>query len=239
MNLSGQKTAIITGITKGIGRAIALKFAGAGIDLIGCSRNLDELNTFKKDLHKDFPNTSINLFQADLSKPNEVEGFGHYILEVCPAPEILINNAALFQPGGIVNEKEGNLEYLMQVNLFSAYHLTRAVAPTMMARKSGFIANLCSVASIRSFPGNATYSITKYAMLGFSRSLRDELKPYGVRVSSILPGATYTAAWEGVDVAVDRLMNPADVADAIFAAYQLGPSAVIEEILIRPQLGDL
>ena len=239
MNLSRQKTAIITGITKGIGRATALKFAGAGINLIGCARNLEELNAFKNSLQADYPHISVDVFQADLAEPTQVEGFGRFILEVCPNPEILINNAAIFQPGGIVNEMEGSLEYLMQVNLYSAYHLTRAVAPAMMARKSGFIANLCSVASIRSFPGNATYSITKYAMLGFSRSLRDELKQYGIRVSSILPGATYTAAWEGVDVAVDRLMNPVDVADAILAAYQLGPSAVIEEILIRPQLGDL
>ncbi|MEL7342484.1 MAG: SDR family NAD(P)-dependent oxidoreductase, partial [Bacteroidota bacterium] len=84
-----------------------------------------------------------------------------------------------------------------------------------------------------------SYSISKFAMLGFSKNLREELKPHGIRVMSVMPGATFTASWEGVDVPEERLMPAEDVASMVWAMYNTSYRTVVEEIIIRPMLGDL
>src|SRR6187551_1859801 len=98
----------------------------------------------------------------------------------------------------------------------------------MKAKRSGHIFNMCSIASIMAYPNGGSYTISKFAMLGFSKVLREELKPWGIRVSAILPGATFTASWEGVDLPEDRLMKPEDVADAVYGAYALSGRSVVE-----------
>ena len=128
---------------------------------------------------------------------------------------------------------------MIEVNLYSAYHLTRKIAPSMIDAKKGHIFNMCSVASIKAYPNGGSYSISKFAMLGMSKVLREELKSTGVKVTSVLPGATWSASWAGVDLPEERLMRATDISDSIYGAVQLSASAVIEEIIIRPQLGDL
>jgi len=95
------------------------------------------------------------------------------------------------------------------------------------------------VPSIKAYPNGGSYAISKFALLGFSKVLREELKPAGIRVTAILPGATKTASWEGTDLPDSRFMKPEDVAEAVFSAWSLSPHSVVEELLIRPQLGDI
>jgi short-subunit dehydrogenase len=128
---------------------------------------------------------------------------------------------------------------MMDTNLFSAYHLTRSLIEGMKNRKSGHIFNVCSTASIVAYPNGGSYCIAKFALLGMSKVLREEMKPHGIRVTSLLPGATFTASWEGVDLPEERFMPPQDVAEMVWAAYSLSPRSVVEEILLRPMLGDL
>jgi short-subunit dehydrogenase len=137
------------------------------------------------------------------------------------------------------NEEDGVLESMINTNLYSAYHLTRALIPKMMKQKSGHIFNMCSIASLQAYPNGGAYSISKFALLGFSKNLREEMKPYGIKVTSVLPGAAYTSSWENSGVKKDRLMEAGDVAQMIFSCAQLSPSACVEEIVLRPQLGDL
>ncbi|MBC7721603.1 MAG: SDR family oxidoreductase, partial [Pedobacter sp.] len=123
--------------------------------------------------------------------------------------------------------------------LYSAYHLTRALLPKMMEQKSGSIFNICSIASLQAYANGGSYSISKYALLGFSKNLREELKPYGIKVSAVMPGATFTDSWAGSGINLERIMEANDVAKMVFAASQLSPQAVMEDIVLRPQLGDL
>ena len=109
----------------------------------------------------------------------------------------------------------------------------------MMANKKGHIFNICSIASLHAYKNGGAYSISKHALLGFSRNLREELKPYNIKVSAVMPGAAYTASWEGAGVDPSRLMEAADIAVMIEAASRLSPQACVEEIILRPQLGDL
>jgi NAD(P)-dependent dehydrogenase (short-subunit alcohol dehydrogenase family) len=89
------------------------------------------------------------------------------------------------------------------------------------------------------YPNGGSYAISKFALLGFSRCLRAELKEYGIRVTAVMPGATLTDSWAGTSYPNDRFMPPEDVAEMVFSAYSLSTRSVVEDIIIRPQLGDL
>lgn len=228
-----NKIAVVTGGTRGIGRAIIEKLSEEGFNICTCARNqneLDELSVSIKNLHA---------FKADLSNKEEVLDFANFVNLKCDHVDILVNNTGFFIPGEILNEQEGNLELMINTNLYSAYHLTRAVVPSMINNKSGHVFNMCSVASITAYPNGGSYCISKFALYGMSKVLREEMKPHGIRVTSILPGATYTSSWDGVDVPEERMMKALDVADSLWAAYALSESSVIEDLVIRPQLGDL
>ena len=89
------------------------------------------------------------------------------------------------------------------------------------------------------YPNGGSYSISKFAMLGMSKVLRAELLQENIKVTSVMPGATWSNSWAGVDLPRERLMEPTDIAEAVMSALRMGPSAVVEDIIIRPQLGDL
>ena len=109
----------------------------------------------------------------------------------------------------------------------------------MMPLKKGYIFNMCSVASEKAYPNGGSYSISKFALLGFSKNLREEMKPFGIKVTSILPGATWSDSWAGFEAPEERLMQARDIAEAVVSALRMSAAAVVEEIVLRPQLGDL
>jgi short-subunit dehydrogenase len=230
---------VITGATKGIGKAIALKFAGGGHHLAVCARNKSDLNSFKEELEGLHPDIKVLALSVDISQKDEVISFAGKVSDFFGTIDVIVNNGGVFLPGKISAEKDGMLEKLIETNLYSAYHLTRGLLPFMYKSLKPHIFNICSIASFMAYPDGGSYSISKFAMLGFSKVLREELKTAGIKVTAIMPGATWSDSWAGADLAHDRLMEANDIADALWGAYQLGPSAVVEEVIIRPQLGDL
>ena len=233
-----RKSILVTGGTKGIGRAIIERFAKEGFDIFTCARNERDLISLKAHLEENHPGIKVLALPADLSKKEEVMQFAEVVKGIS-LPDVLVNNTGIFLPGSIHNEPEGNFEFMMHTNLFSAYYLTRAFVNEMMARKSGHIFSMGSIAGLKAYPNGGTYAVTKWAMLGMTKCLREEMKPHHVKVTSILAGATYTASWEGVDLPVERFMRAEDVAESVWGAYNLSPQTVVEEIIIRPQLGDI
>jgi short-subunit dehydrogenase len=232
--------AVITGASKGIGKAIADQLFSKGINISICSRNMDDLIDLKQELISNYTHhPKIHLFQADVSKKDQVLSYADDIKAQLGTVDILINNAGIFIPGSLEDEEDGALEAMIDTNLYSAYHLTRALLPEMKAAGSGHIFNMCSVASIKAYPNGGSYAISKFALLGFSKCLREELKPTNIKVTSILPGATWSNSWAGVELPEDRLMQASDIAEIVWSALSMSPSAVMEEIIIRPQLGDL
>jgi short-subunit dehydrogenase len=230
---------VVTGGTKGIGRALVERFCSEGYPVVTCSRNAEDLKRIQQELESAYPGCSIQTTVADMRQKEDVEALAAFIKEQHQPIAVLINNTGVFAPGQIQSEEEGVLEQLMETNVYSAYHLTRRLLPLMLEKKQGHIFNICSTASITAYTNGGSYCITKFALLGFSKVLREELKDQGIRVTSVLPGATFTASWEGVDVPRERFMKPEDVADLIWACWQLSGRSVVEEILLRPQLGDL
>ena len=229
---------IITGGSKGLGKAIAEKFAETGNNLFVCSRNEVELYKMMQEILTKYPQCTIKAKPVDLSVKEEVKSFGNWCLQF-GAPDILINNAGQFIPGSVYNEEEGALEKMIEMNLFGAYHLTRLLLPKMMEAKRGHIFNMCSVASIKAYANGGAYSISKFALLGFSKNLREEMKPYNIKVTAVIPGAAYTESWASSGIEEKRFMQAKDIAEMVFAASQLSPQACVEEILLRPQLGDI
>ncbi len=234
-----KKTIVVTGGTKGIGKAITQKFASEGFDIIICSRSLEDLEKLKVELESAYHSIFVHIFKADLSKKEEVKAFSAYCIQQANSIEILVNNTGVFIPGQVHDEPDGNLELMIETNLYSAYYMTQEIVPIMIEQKSGHIFNMCSVASIMAYPNGGSYSISKYAMYGMTKCLREELKDKNIRVTAILPGATLTASWDGMEVPENRLMKPEDVAETVWSASIMSPSSVVEEIVIRPQLGDL
>ncbi len=229
---------IITGASKGIGKAIAAQFAKAGHQLLLCSRGEKSLYDTVNELQTRFPEAIIAGRPTDMADKHEVAAFADWCLQK-GSPDIVINNAGHFIPGSVHNEPEGSLEEMLQSNLFSAYHLTRKVLPAMMQAGKGHIFNICSIASLHAYANGGSYSISKYALAGFSRNLREEMKPHGIKVTAVYPGAVLTASWDGFDIDPKRIMEAEDIAKMVFAASQLSPMAVTEDIILRPQLGDL
>lgn len=234
-----NKLLVITGGTKGIGRAIIHNFAEKGFDIATCARNANDLKVLKETVERSHPNIRLHYQPTDMAVKAEVFAFGAFVASLNQAVEILVNNAGLFIPGTVHDEDDGALEKMINTNLYSAYHLSRAIVPDMKARKGGHVFNMCSTASITAYANGGSYCISKFALLGMSKVLREEMKEHNVKVTSIIPGATLTASWEGVDLPPERFMKPEDVADAVATAYFASPNSVFEEIVIRPQLGDL
>ncbi|OSZ73847.1 short-chain dehydrogenase [Chitinophagaceae bacterium IBVUCB2] len=239
----GGKNVIITGASKGIGKAIAEIFAANGHNLFLCSRGEVALYKTVEELITRFPAITIKARPFDVSKKEECIAFGNWCLSFA-VPDILVNNAGLFEPGSVYNEPDGTLESQLSTNLLSAYHVTRTVLPKMMERtsagkNSGHIFNMCSIASLHAYANGGAYSISKFALYGFSKNLREEMKPHGIKVTSVHPGAVLSDSWGNYDNSTKRIMEAGDIARMIYAASQLSTQACVEDIVIRPQLGDL
>ncbi len=230
---------VVTGAGKGIGKAIAEKFSVRGNQVFICARNEKDLLNFANEINDKIPGAIIKYFVADLADKNGVIEFGNWLIRQNVSIDILVNNMGQFIPGSVHNEDEGTLEKMIAVNLYSAYHLTRMLLPSMMKKKSGHIFNICSIASLQAYNNGGSYSISKFALMGFSKNLREEMKPYNIKVTAVYPGAVYTSSWEGADIEPSRILEVNDIADTIFAASRLSPQACIEDIVIRPQAGDM
>ena len=231
--------AIVTGATQGIGKAIARKLLTEGFSLAFCSRSLSTVRQLESQWNEEFPAASILACCADLSNKKENVVFADAVLANFREVDLLVNNAGMYLPGTIAEEPDGLLETMIGGNLYSAYHLTRKILPLMKMQQRGHIFNMCSIASLKAYPNGGAYSISKYALLGFSDNLREELKEHNIKVTAICPGATYTPSWEGSDVAPERIMEAADIAKMLWSAYNLSPQANVENIIMRPVKGDL
>lgn len=226
--------AIITGAGKGIGLAIADLFIKNGYTVLTCGRNDTTLSAAAAS----YPTGCFLYKVADLSVAADASAFTTWCLEK-GVPDVLVNNAGYFLPGSSFEDEPGTLERMMSANLYSAYYVTRGLLPAMIEKKQGHVFNMCSIAALKAYKGGGSYSISKFALRGFTENLRFDLMQYGIKVTGIYPGAVMTDSWAGFDNSTQRIMEPGDIARMIYYATQLSAAACIEDIIIRPQLGDL
>ncbi|MEY2829317.1 MAG: hypothetical protein RIQ33_1175 [Bacteroidota bacterium] len=234
-----MKNIVITGASKGIGKAIAKKFAAQNFNIAICARHENELLECKNELLLINPNIDVLSIIADVSNKLDRDNFIKIVLQQFTNIDILVNNAGTFLPGNTFDEPDGRLEFLLQTNLISAYEITRGLLPKMMQQKSGYIFNMSSVAGLKAYENGGSYSISKFALTGFSKNLRAELAPFNIRVSTIYPGAVLTDSWAGTNLPTERFIGVDDIANIIFTSYQMPYSTLIEDIIIRPTVGDI
>ncbi|MFN4233176.1 MAG: SDR family oxidoreductase [Bacteroidia bacterium] len=224
-------TVLISGATKGIGRAIALACASKGYDLALGARNSNELIALKKELQIQNPKIKISAFSVDFTNCSQISEFVNLVLKEHPKIDVLINNVGSYKEDNVATSNYF-LEEMLDINLKSAYYLTKSLLPHF---KSGdCIINICSILSKNVRKGAVSYTISKHALYGFNNALREELREKKIKVTAIIPGSVSTASWDGIPVNREELIQPEDIAKAAIFAINCSPNTVIEEIIIRP-----
>jgi NADP-dependent 3-hydroxy acid dehydrogenase YdfG len=229
---------VVTGASQGIGRAIAEAFAeepDARIAL--AARSKDKLNRVAEACRAQGAETLV--MPTDVTDAATVAELAGAVTEAWGPPDVLVNNAGAFTYAPLDELSLDGFREQIDVNLTGTFAVTQAFLPAMRDRGSGHLFFMGSVASLQAYPGNAGYCAAKHGVRGLARVVRAETKDEGLRVTTIIPGATRTPTWDGVDLPDERFMPPEDIARAVVDAYHLSDRTVVEEILLRPQEGDV
>lgn len=230
---------LVTGASQGIGAAIARTFAREirGVRLALVARNEAKLAAVARACAK--AGAAAEIFPCDVSDEGAVAAMAKAVTKRFRNVDVLINNAGKFAGAPFPEMSVAQFDDLIAANLRSVFLVSRALVPGMIARERGDIFNMCSIAASTAYPGGAGYSAAKAGVASLSRIMRAELKATGVRVCCVYPGATWSPSWEKSGVPAQRMMPAEDVARAILDIYRLGRNTVVEEIVLRPQLGDV
>ena len=234
-----MNNALITGATKGIGRAIAIAFAKEGINIAICSRNEKDLADFKQELQRINSRIKVVAQVADGSNKEQLLQFAAFTEVQLGFVSIIVNNLGMFEQQSILDDAGDTFQKHIDTNLMPAYHLYRYFGKTMKAARTGHIFTICSVASLNPIPEAGAYSVTKYALLGLNKTMRQEMQPYNVKVTAVIPGSTLTNSWKDAVVDPDKFVLPEDVASAIINTYKMSTGANVDEIIIRPVGGQV
>jgi 3-oxoacyl-[acyl-carrier protein] reductase len=224
--------AIITGATKGIGKAIALKLAQQGYNLAVCARTEKDLEVFKNELAQ--YNVKIIAIKADMGNKEEIYNFCNEVKKSYDKIDVLVNNAGIFIPGNLLDEEDKTFEYQGMVNVNAPYYLSKYFGKMMRDQQSGHIFNICSIASTQTIDNAGSYSVTKAAILSLNNVLRKELSAYNVKVTAILPGSTLTASWVGTTISPDKFVQPEDIANSLYSILNLSNGVNVDEIILKP-----
>lgn len=230
---------LVTGASQGIGAAMASLFATElpGVRLALVARNMKRLGAVARACTK--RGAKVEIFGCDVANAASVEMMATEVARRCGAPDVLINNAGAFTMAPFAETSLAQFDDMIAVNLRSAFLVTQAFLPAMLKRKTGDIFFMSSIAGLGAYPNAAAYCAAKFGVTGLAKVLRAETKPHGIRVCCVHPGATWSPSWEKSSVKPDRIMPAEDIARAILDVYRLGRRSVVEEIVLRPQLGDV
>lgn len=229
--LAGQ-VALITGANRGIGLAIARKVGAMGARLVLCARDRARLEQAASELRRD--GIEAVSIQADVTSAVDaarvVEQSNHALGEI----DILVNNAGvgLFRPAHEASEAEWDT--VLDTNLKGVFLMSRAVAPQMIRRRSGWIVNIASLAGKNAFANGAIYCASKWGLLGFTYSMAEDLRGYGIRVTAICPGSVYTDFSPHAGKDPRKMLQAEDIAHAVAMVLTAAPGSFISEVLLRP-----
>jgi short-subunit dehydrogenase len=230
---------LITGASQGIGAAIARVFSQQikGVKLALVARNQSRLNAVSRGCSEH--GAAVETYCCDVSDSNEVELLKEAVLKKYKHIDVLINNAGVFKAASFLDMEVEMFDDLIDTNLRSVFLVSKAFVPSMVERKRGDIFNMSSIAGLIAYSGGSGYSAAKFGVTGLSKVMRAELKTYGIKVCCVCPGATVSPSWRGSNIPQQRLMPAEDVARAFYDIYCLSKRTVVEEIVLRPMLGDL
>ena len=230
---------LITGASQGIGAAIAAVFAaempGARLALV--ARNEKNLGAVARTCIR--LGAKVEIFPCNVTDEAAVATMARTVTKHFGRVDVLINNAGKFFAASFLETKLADFDAQLAANLRSVFLVSQAFVPGMVKRGRGDVFNLSSIAGRQAYPNGAAYCAAKHGVTGLSAVMRAELKDQGVRVCCVHPGATWTPSWSASGVQPKRIMPAEDVARAILDIYRLSRRTVVEEIVLRPQLGDV
>jgi len=232
-----NKVVWITGSSRGIGKAAALALAAKGARVVISARREEDAAEVAGEINSN--GDAAIAVRCDVRDTAEISKVVHQTQELWGEIDILINNAGVGIFKKIVDTTADEWEQMMQTNLTSAFLCTRTVLPGMIARASGHIINVVSVAGIQPYDQCGGYCASKYGLLGFTEVLRMETRKFGVRVTALIPGATDTDIWAASNFDRSLMIKPEAVADAIISICEMDNSALVETLVMRPRSGDL
>lgn len=218
-----NKTALITGAGKGIGRAIAIALAKEGVNLALVSRTTSDLESLASSLKKQY-DVRVSIATADVTQATEVNAAVSKLTAELGSIDILINNAGVAQFGTLVDMDPEQWKNIIDINLMGTYNVTRAVLPAMIAQNSGDIINVASTAGERGFATGSAYCASKFAVLGLTESVLQEVRKNNIRVTALTPSTVNTnlAVSAGLKIGEeDYMMQPEDVAELALATLKL------------------
>lgn len=232
---------LVTGASQGIGAAIARAYAarGQGIRLALVARHAARLRAVAADCARLDPRGAAAVFRCDTTDEAAVRRLARAVTRRFGAVDTLINNAGAFAPAPFLATTVAAFDRMVAVNLRSAFLVTRAFLPAMVARRRGDILFMSSIAGLGAYPNASAYGAAKFGVTGLAKALRAETRSRGIRVCCFHPGATWTPSWAGSGVDPERLMPAEDVARAVLEVFDLSRRTVVEELVLRPQRGDL
>ncbi len=230
---------LITGASQGIGAAIAKVFAAEirGAKLALVARSEARLAAVARACAK--AGATAQVFPCDVTDEAAVAGLARAVTKRFGVVDVLVNNAGKFAGAPFLKFGLADFDRMIATNLRSAFLVSQAFVAAMAKRGRGDVFNISSIAGQIAYPGGAGYSAAKFGLTGLSKVMRAELKAHGVRVCCVHPGATATPSWDGSGVPEARMMPAEDIAQSIVDIYRLSRRTVVEEIVLRPQLGDV
>jgi NADP-dependent 3-hydroxy acid dehydrogenase YdfG len=233
------RVAIVTGAGRGIGRAVALALAGEGAAVVLAARSRADLAAVAAEI-KEAGGRALAV-PTDVTQDAAVEALAEQTAAELGRTDVLVTSAGAAAFGQFADSKPGDWEQMLALNLRSVMVCCRAVLPAMLRQRSGLILNVASIAAKRALPGSAVYTATKAGVVGFSRVLAEEMRPHGVRVGVLVPGAVDTPIWDslGASPPREKMLRPEDVARAALLMATLPPNASLEEVVLLPAGGIL
>jgi 3-oxoacyl-[acyl-carrier protein] reductase len=223
------KTALITGGSRGIGKAIAIALAKEGVNIIITGRGEAALQVAEKDIAAHGVQTKYVVL--DVGNRNDVEKILAETLAHATPVDILINNAGVGAFGGFLEMASEQWEQIIQVNLLGVYYITRAILPGMIERNTGDIINIASTAGLRGAPVTSAYSASKFGLLGLTESLMLEVRKHNIRVSALTPSTVATdmaVELKLTDGNPDKVLQAEDMAELVVAQLKLNRRALLK-----------
>lgn len=230
-----QSAVLITGASQGIGRSIAINFAAATQrPLVLLARNKEKLNETKKLCQKSGAE-SVAVLPCDATVEEKVQAI--QIPDDLPEPGIIVNNAGSYLYKNVTETTREEFQYQIDVNLYTAVNIINRFLPDLQKMDRALIINISSVGALQGLAESGAYSSAKHALLGYTRSLREELKNTNIGVSAINLGQTHSPSWHNSTMSPEKLIDPSDVASLIVQLTCLSPRSLVEEMTIQPQHG--
>jgi short-subunit dehydrogenase len=225
--------AIVTGASRGLGLSISRMLASRGYNLFLIANNQDRLNILKSQIEKDF-DSKITVYSCDLSNGSETSKLVDNLKESINSVDIIVNNVGAFEIGNLSDTPFDQVERLLKINFEAAFKITQAYLVDFKRKGAGNIFNIGSI--VTEFPRKdiAAYTISKFALQGYTKMLCDDLKDHGVKVTEVIPGSINTSSWDGLDVPKEDFIQTKDIVDVIEMVINSSKGVNFEQLIIRP-----